>query len=102
MPSPTLTDFRRHSEKIVRKFLQTIMVVDDRAFFEEKEAAAISTEVITPGPPHFTETEENVEEASTQPTEVSDSVSERAETEGEHIEEEASVDKAHELNAKKL
>jgi len=108
MSSPSVKDFRQHSEDIARKFLQTIMVVDDRAYFEEKESPALPTEVITPGPPRFTEGGESAKEVTPQPAEDSSYTSpEETQEETEHIEKEtlvdkAQVDKAHELNAKKL
>src|SRR6266516_2544502 len=97
MASPAATDFRQHSEEIARNFLQTIMVVDDRAFFEREESAAIPTEVQRPGPPRFTELQELTDEL------VSPSREEpEYRSRGRRRSDKASVDTAHELDAKKL
>lgn len=102
MTSPAANDFRQFSEGIARDFLQTIMVVDDRAFFEKQESIIIPTEVQSPGPPRFIEGQELTEEP------VNDSTPKDATPSPDHISEddegidEASSDKAHELDAKKL
>lgn len=102
MASPSLEDFKQHSERIVRKFLQTIMVVDDRAYFEDKESTAIPTEVITPGPPRFNALELD-EETDVKSVEESNDVPLNEDTSDEETaEKEPSLDKAHELNAKSL
>ncbi|MEN3326714.1 MAG: hypothetical protein V7638_1521 [Acidobacteriota bacterium] len=95
MSSPTVTDFTEYSKQITEEFLQTIMVVDDRAFFTEKESSAINTEVISPGAPSFSARGvEGVEKSVDQEfTETNKSDNEVAQS---------SVDAAHGLNAKKL
>jgi hypothetical protein len=101
LPSPSEKDFRQYSEEIVRDFLQTIMVVDDRAYFEEKESTAVPTEVTAPGPPSFTggplardATQSAVDRNAAFPDETK--------VISEPVEKKSLVDKAHELNAKKL
>ncbi|MDX6576418.1 MAG: hypothetical protein QOE96_2371 [Blastocatellia bacterium] len=102
MASPAATNFRQHSEEIARKFLQTIMVVDDRAFFEEKESATIPTTVRRPGPPRFNEGQELTGDVVIASTQEGDNIRPKATAVDNKGSEKASVDKAHELNAKKL
>src|SRR6266446_5873683 len=101
MPSPA-SAFRQHSEGIVRDFLQTIMVVDDRAYFEEKESKAIPTDVMAPGPPRFDAEARLAEEPTPSDENSGDTTSDETEFGKEPVEKESLVDKAHELNAKKL
>ena len=102
MASPAATDFRQHSEEIARNFLQTIMVVDDRAFFEREESAAIPTEVQRPGPPRFTEVQELIDESVSPSREESENTRPEDVAIDDKGSDKASVDKAHELDAKKL
>src|SRR6185312_16899652 len=100
MTSPVAKDFRQFSEGVVRDFLQTIMVVDDLAFFEKQESVIRATEVQSPGPPRFIGGQDLAEE-TVSPASADETLS------PEHILEddernEASTDKAHELDAKKL
>jgi hypothetical protein len=97
-------DFRQHSETIARNFLQTIMVVDDLAYFEERESIAKHTELLLPGSPRFTDgvvAEEEAEALLAVETE-SDSLQRKGNPDPENVERELSEDKAHKLNAKKL
>jgi hypothetical protein len=104
MTSQSEIDFKQHSENIARRFLQTIVVVDDRAYFERTESAIKPTSLEeTPLRPRFTRTPEplseekgvDLEQDSSQ--EATEPAIKQAETP-----EETSEDRAHELNAKYL
>ena len=109
MTSPSGTDFKQHSENVARRFLQTIVVVDDRAYFQPSELLLKPTEPLkSPSRPRFTgapelapEREEEfdigdeTEEESSR--EMAAPVIERADTA-----EETSEDLAHVLDAKYL
>jgi hypothetical protein len=109
MTSPSEIDFRQHSESIVRRFLQTIVVVDDRAFFHPGESLGPTQPVISPTRPRFTGTPESLAAQQEEPTvteaeitedsslEVKDPSIDQAETPKE-----TSKDRAHVLDAKYL
>jgi hypothetical protein len=104
MTSPLGKDFREHSQVIASEFLQTIMVVDDLAYFEEGDPTAKHTELLLPGSPRFTDGVMAEEEAESLLTEETAHDSPQSEI-GSNLnvtEQELSEDKAHKLNAKKL
>ena len=109
MSSPSGADFRQHSENVVRKFLQTIVVVDDRASFKQTRPSRKATTLKkSPVRPRFTgtsveaETRELKDHITNEVAE--DSFDEKTETviEDATTPEETSQDVAHELNAKYL
>lgn len=109
MTSPSGTDFRQHSENVARRFLQTIVVVDDRAYFEWTESSSKPT-ILTESPtrPRFTgtsgmdtETEVESETEDQAPRDSSIEIAEPA-IERASTPEETSEDRAHELDAKYL
>ena len=92
MTSP-ITDFKEYSAAIASKFLQTIVVVDDLAYFrEEKEAVPINTEIVVPGPPKLVRGNHNADDMSSNVLNA---------TEDEPTKEKI-VDVAHKLDAKRL
>jgi hypothetical protein len=109
MTSPSEIDFRQHSESIVRRFLQTIVVVDDRAFFHPEESLGPTEPVISPIRPRFTGTPESLpaqqeEPAVTEAEITGDSSLEVKEPSIDQAEtpKETSKDRAHVLDAKYL
>src|SRR2546421_7955427 len=89
MASPAAKGFQEFSEGVVADFLQTIMVVDDQAFFPDKPEEF--KQLKTPGAPAIRKTSRSRKtpmESQRAGNEFSDAPSSR--------------DKAHELNAKKL
>jgi hypothetical protein len=108
MTSPSGTDFRLHSEAIARSFLQTIVVVDDRAYFEWSETSSTPTgSVKSPARPRFVgaQAENSEDEEVAVTNEVADDSSNKiAEPviEQARTKEETSKDRAHELDAKYL
>lgn len=98
MSSPVAKDFRGVSKQIVGEFLQTIMVVDDLAYFEEKDASPIPTEITAPGSPRFTAA--NSDQVTHQSTEIVNQTLESSTD--QPAEKKYVVDQAHKLNAKKL
>jgi hypothetical protein len=104
MTSPLGKDFRQHSEEIARKFLQTIMVVDDRAYFEPRESPVKHTKLITPGFPPLTG--RSIEDLDEETTFLDESEGDASSEEGVADAGDAGLgpedDKAHQLNAKKL
>jgi response regulator receiver domain-containing protein len=107
MASPPVADFREHSQNIVRNFLQTIVVVDDRAYFEKTESSVRPTVLESPARPSFTETKKDTSLAdpdAAQPVATMEISPEKVEPEIEQAKtaEETSEDRAHELNAKQL
>lgn len=102
MSSPSVMEFRRHSEEIVSRFLQTIVIVDDRAYFDERESPATPTEVVTPGAPSFIEAT-HYQEGSPRPEgELKQATDENAPPVMGSSITEPLKDKEHELNAKKI
>jgi hypothetical protein len=102
MPSAGAKDFRQYSEGIVREFLQTIMVVDDRAYFEEKESMVIPTQVAVPGAQRFTIAVRSSKNPAESSAKSEYALQDETDTNSEPDEKESLVDKAHELNAKRL
>lgn len=100
--SPSVMEFRRHSEEIVGRFLQTVVIVDDRAYFDEKESSATPTEVVTPGAPSFIEATPQQETSPHSDAELNHSAVEKAPSNVEPSMKEPRKDKEHELNAKKI
>jgi len=106
MSSPP-ADFREYSQSIVRNFLQSIVVVDDRAYFEKTESSARPTILESPARPSFTGTARTTAEAEVvaeRAPSASQSPLEKTEPEIEEAQtaEETSEDRAHEMNAKQL
>lgn len=99
--SPSMMEFRRHSEEIVGRFLQTVVIVDDRAYFEERESSATPTEVVTPGAPSFIEVTPQQERFPHSDVELNDA-EEKAPSNVDSSMKELLKDKEHELNAKKI
>lgn len=108
MSSPSGADFRQHSENVASKFLQTVVVVDDRAYFTRSESSRKPTTLKkSPVRPRFTgapveaasKSKDNTDNESTEGFlgVGTDPVIEDATTA-----EETSEDIAHELNAKYL
>lgn len=107
MTSPSETDFKQHSESVTRRFLQTVVVVDDRAYLELPDPLSKPTAPLkSPARPSFTgaataleqETSNIEEQLSDEPSlDTPESVVERATTP-----EETSEDRAHVLDAKYL
>lgn len=97
MASPTQTDFRHYSEDIVRRFLQTIMVVDDQAFFERPDLPPIPSKIVVPGPPANAFVKDK--SATNDPEVISTS---DPTTDEKRIEKDSLADEAHELDAKRL
>lgn len=104
MTSPQTEDFKEYSKNIARNFLQTVVVVDDGAYFE-KCAEEKPSEMVLPERPSFrvghkegisVEDENNVSPSITmgnpEPTGSTEDQLEAADT----------IDEAHELNAKDL
>src|SRR5688572_22861846 len=98
MSSPAAKTFREYSEEIVSGFLQTIMVVDDLAYFEEADPIPAPKVVIAPGAPSFREKESPERHAEQSPNDQQHSTV----INGDLPETEVVTDKAHKLNAKKL
>jgi Response receiver domain len=108
MTSP-IHEFRQHSEDVVGKFLQTIVVVDDRAFFQRTESSTKPTTLkASPVRPRFTGAPQAVAEHRDETTDVVGPAKDSSGAEvGSLVEdattaEETSEDLAHELNAKYL
>jgi hypothetical protein len=108
MTSPSGIDFTQHSENVVRQFLQTIVVVDDRAYFERTETSTKPTVLkASPGRPSFTGKPQESARGSEVLTaedsaEASSGDKTRPVVEDASTAEETSEDVAHELNAKYL
>lgn len=89
MASPGLQSFRQFAEELVSNFLQTIMVVDDEAFFPTDEPQEIK-QLTTPGAPNLRRPA-NVTARAEDEANIA-VISSRSDA----------LDKTHELNAKKL
>jgi hypothetical protein len=104
MSSPHTQDFQAYSKEIARNFLQTVVVVDDLAYFEKCEEE-LPSELITPEHPSFRSgrreegfgVDENdvIVSTTTGDTLAKDNVA------GE-LKSTDPIDEAHELNAKGL
>jgi hypothetical protein len=98
--------FRQYSEEIVRNFLQTVVVVDDRAYFQKTESSTRPTTLKgSPARPRFTGASSDPEKITIgEQGKVSDSFSptEAPVIDEAETPEETSIDLAHELNAKSL
>lgn len=107
MASSPVADFREYSQNIVRNFLQTIVVVDDRAYFDRTESSARPTVLESPVRPSFTGTTKatpQVEPVAERAMAAPEVTHEKAQAEIEEATtaEDTSEDRAHEMNAKQL
>jgi hypothetical protein len=103
MSSPP-ADFREYSQNVVRNFLQSIVVVDDRAYFEKTESSVRPTVLATPARPSFTGAARAKAEGGSERAATTSQGSLETEPEIEEAKtaEETSEDRAHEMNAKQL
>jgi hypothetical protein len=114
MTPPSEIDFRQYSETIARNFLQTVVVVDDRAYYGLEESSRPTEPIKSPARPRFTESEE-IPEAQEEGSQEEESAAANHEVEDDLSREitqplidqartpkETSEDRAHILNAKYL
>lgn len=103
MTSQPIEDFISFSKEIAKNFLQTVVVVDDGAYFEKCEETAPSELIPPQQTPSFRVKDR---EETEQDSEAEDSVLAKDEPVSdqkiEESDEAEAVDEAHELNAKEL
>lgn len=102
---PTPSDFVAQSEEIARRFLQTVVVIDDRAYESLQALAKPSAPLASPVRPSFNKSrEESADTTDESSKEIARAVGLVGETDIEQgtTGQEASADTAHELDAKRL
>lgn len=106
MTSPAVANFLEHSERIARSFLQTVVVIDDRAYEPTEYSAKPTAPLESPVRPEFAGPREAIDKKQ-DATSGSKEPSDMNQEEGLEIEqaktaEETSEDIAHQLDAKRV